>query len=81
MVGVVVILIRWKLIDFADKHPEAALLEGAEFLTHEQMKLAQKQHHVITDPGETVEDSVIAVEASSDQSGLELCDEPERPAT
>jgi hypothetical protein len=25
----------WRLINFADRHPQAALLEGAEFLVHE----------------------------------------------
>lgn len=27
----------WRLISFADRHPQAALLEGAEFLVHEQI--------------------------------------------
>lgn len=32
----------WRLINFADRHPQAALLEGAEFLVHEQIIHATK---------------------------------------
>lgn len=32
----------WRLINFADRHPQAALLEGAEFLVHEQIVHASK---------------------------------------
>ncbi|MHB8365596.1 MAG: hypothetical protein ACYDB0_01070 [Acidithiobacillus sp.] len=32
----------WRLISFADRHPQAALLEGAQFLAHEQMQQATK---------------------------------------
>ena len=32
----------WRLINFADRHPQAALLEGAEFLIHEQIVHATK---------------------------------------
>jgi hypothetical protein len=32
----------WRLINFADRHPQAALLEGAEFLVHEQILHATK---------------------------------------
>lgn len=32
----------WRLISFADRHPQAALFEGAEFLVHEQMVHASK---------------------------------------
>lgn len=28
----------WRLISFADRHPQAALLEGAQFLAHEQIQ-------------------------------------------
>ena len=32
----------WRLINFADRNPQAALLEGAEFLVHEQIVHASK---------------------------------------
>ncbi len=35
-------VILWRLINFANKNPQAAILEGAEFLVHEQIKLAAK---------------------------------------
>ena len=31
-----------RLIDFAKTHPQAAILEGAEFLRHEQITMASK---------------------------------------
>lgn len=37
-----VFIILWKLISFAAKNPQAAILEGAEFLTHERLQLAAK---------------------------------------
>ena len=41
-VFVISFVMLWRLISFADKNPQAALLEGAEFLVHEQMKLGTK---------------------------------------
>lgn len=44
-IGVIFILtfvILWRLINFANNNPQAAILEGAEFLIHEQIKLAAK---------------------------------------
>lgn len=32
----------WRVISFADKNPQAAILEGAEFLMHEQLMLGTK---------------------------------------
>lgn len=37
-----------RLIAFAEKHPHAALFEGAEFLAHEQMQIAMKSGPVLT---------------------------------
>jgi hypothetical protein len=44
----------WRLINFADKNPQAALLEGAEFLLHTQMVLGSKANPVITVEPETI---------------------------
>lgn len=37
----------WRLISFADKNPQAALLEGAEFLVHEKLLLGSKNDRII----------------------------------
>jgi hypothetical protein len=34
----------WRLINFADRNPQAALLEGAEFLIHAQLVHSTKGH-------------------------------------
>lgn len=41
-------VLLWRLINFADRHPQAALLEGSEFLLHTQMVLGSKGNPVIT---------------------------------
>lgn len=42
MVFILAFVMLWRLISFADRHPQAALLEGAEFLVHEQIVHATK---------------------------------------
>ena len=42
MVGLILSIFVWRLINFADKNPQAALLEGAEFLVHEKIAMASK---------------------------------------
>jgi hypothetical protein len=37
-----------RLFDFADKHPSAAILEGSQFVKHEQIQLAAKGHPNLT---------------------------------
>lgn len=37
----------WRLINFADRHPEAALLEGSEFLVHETITQATKEEATV----------------------------------
>lgn len=39
----------WRLIGFAKANPQAAILEGAEFLLHTQLTLASKGHGPYTD--------------------------------
>lgn len=38
----------WRLINFADRNPQAALLEGAEFLVHQQILLGTKANPTMT---------------------------------
>lgn len=42
MIFTLTFVMLWRLINFADRHPQAALLEGAEFLVHEQIVHATK---------------------------------------
>ena len=42
MVFILAFTMLWRLINFADRNPQAALLEGAEFLVHEQIVHASK---------------------------------------
>lgn len=42
--------ILWRLIGFAERHPQAALFEGAEFLAHEQMQFGMKSTPVLPEP-------------------------------
>lgn len=37
MMFCMVMVMLWRVINFADRHPEAALLEGAEFIVHQRM--------------------------------------------
>lgn len=47
MVFALAFVMLWRLINFADRHPQAALLEGAEFLVHEQIVHAAKSVPVL----------------------------------
>lgn len=42
MVFTLAFVMLWRLINFADRNPQAALLEGAEFLVHQQIVHATK---------------------------------------
>jgi hypothetical protein len=64
----------WRLISFADRHPQAALLEGAEFLVHEQLLQATKGH-----PALTIEptDRVQPVEIEGASANLQIALQPD----
>jgi hypothetical protein len=69
----------WRLISFADKNPQAALLEGAEFLRHEELKLGMKGQPQLP-PGDDAEAAPLAIAlgdpsvALPDRSPRELTD-------
>lgn len=44
----------WRLINFADRNPQAALLEGAEFLLHTQIVMGSKNNPIIPLEVETI---------------------------
>jgi hypothetical protein len=57
VIAVVVPLFCWLLIRFADRRPEAAFLEGAEFIAHERLTHASKSNPQITiDSGDRIPD-------------------------
>ena len=47
-ISVISFTMLWRLISFADRHPQAALLEGAEFLVHEQLVQGTKNDPVFS---------------------------------
>jgi hypothetical protein len=49
-------VILWRLVTFADRNPQAAILEGAEFLMHEQLRLGTKANPQLpTGEGDVIE--------------------------
>jgi hypothetical protein len=42
MIFALTFTVLWRLINLADKSPQSALMEGAEFLLHEQMMIGSK---------------------------------------
>ncbi len=42
LIAIIAFVLLWRLISFADKNPQALILEGAEFLVHQQIELAAK---------------------------------------
>lgn len=62
----------WRLISFADRHPQAALLEGAEFLVHEQLLQATKGHPALTiEPTDRVQPLEVEGPAANPQIALQ----------
>lgn len=49
------VLVSFRLIRFAERHPQAALMEGAEFLMHEHIQLRTKSR-VALSPGDATTD-------------------------
>ncbi|NSL89336.1 hypothetical protein ECE50_021015 [Chitinophaga sp. Mgbs1] len=39
---IIAFVFLWKLLSFANKNPQAAILDGAEFLVHQQIEYAAK---------------------------------------
>ena len=42
LISIIAFVLLWRLINFANKNPQAVILEGAEFLVHQQIELAAK---------------------------------------
>jgi hypothetical protein len=54
IIFVLTLIVLLKLIDFANKNPQAAILEGAQFLLHEQIQLAAKGLPNISDSNSNI---------------------------
>ncbi|MFA6198128.1 MAG: hypothetical protein WC734_03175 [Patescibacteria group bacterium] len=68
LIFIFAIVILWRLINFANKNPQAAILEGAEFLIHEQIQLAAKGKPEISKKlSEMEEDKPIEITESAAQ--------------
>ncbi len=69
MIFILVFIMLWRLINFANKNPQAAILEGSEFLLHEHMQLAAKGiPHLPKIPTLYMEDKPIQIEPEQLQS-------------
>ena len=70
-------IMLWRLITFADRNPKAALLEGAEFLLHEQLlKLGKKDDPTLTvDPKEIIEFNPV-----SSEKAIKEAEKPDAPS-
>lgn len=66
----------WRLINFAEKNPQAALFEGAEFLAHEQMQLGMKTTPVLP-PSPALPPPGIALPAIEDSRTASNPDSPQ----
>lgn len=70
----VLLILGLALILFASKHPEAALLEGAEFIMHEQMRLAAKnKNEIVFNPNKQSFRTAI----TDSEKFVELADQPD----
>ena len=59
-------IIMWRLINFANRNPQAAILEGAQLLVHEQMQLAAKGIKEIPDTlNNLTEDTNVTIDDKS----------------
>lgn len=76
IVGVTLPLL-WRLISFAERNPQAAILEGAEFLVHQQMMIASKNQPQIIDASENSAEAEIVEFTPAEQAQLQ---QPEAPA-
>jgi hypothetical protein len=60
----------WRLINFADKNPQAALFEGAQFLAHEKLVFGTKANPVL--PADSSQQSPPPMLASGSESSETL---------
>jgi hypothetical protein len=71
----------WRIISFADKNPQAAILEGAEFLMHEQLMLGTKANPEIKADIEEYAEAHIATFSPIEEKKVLQPDQPEPEIT
>jgi hypothetical protein len=71
----------WRLISFADRNPQAALLEGAEFLLHTQMVMGSKNNPIIPLEAETITEERPAHLPAEERLQLDEPEEQEGPTS
>ncbi len=65
----------WRVINFANKNPQAAILEGAEFILYQQLMLGTKAHpQLAVDTTAFVEDHPVTL-TPADQKAIMAPDE------
>jgi len=69
----------WRLISFADRNPQAALLEGAEFLKHEEISMGMKAEPLLHSGGNS-SFPTDAIALSADDPEVLMEDPPETGA-
>lgn len=68
----IVLIIVFRLINFANKNPQAAILEGAEFIKHEAIMLAAKDKGAIPDTQQAlVEDTPVIIDVTLEKESNE----------
>ncbi len=79
LIFIMTMVILWRLINFANKNPQAAILEGAEFLVHEQIQLAAKGVESIPQSlSSLIEETPIIVDTKSQQLANQPDDSTEK---
>ena len=59
MLFILCFIILWRLVSFADRNPQAAILEGAEFLMHEQLRLGTKTNPKLPTDQKSIQETPI----------------------
>jgi hypothetical protein len=67
LVSLIAFILLWRLINFANKNPQAVILEGAEFLVHQQIELASKGIPNIPTPLNIIQATPISVSEGTRQ--------------
>ena len=78
---IIVLPTIWRLIRFAEKRPEVAILEGAEFLRYQQIELAQKGVGALPDSPPVPSDSQDALPTPEEIKTAKLPDPEPRDSS
>ena len=80
MIFTLIVIFLWRLINLAEKHPQSALMEGAEFLIHEQLMMGTKQEPaILVSESDMVERAPILL-TQAEKKTLEQPDQEQLPS-